>query len=551
MKKIIYIIGLITIMLMPSCSDVLDLTPTDRYAESLVWQDENLLKMYVNEQYTGICNNSNYYQIMYFSDDNFAKYNGGSVNIIRENILTSDNVNSLSNILRTWDDSYRYIQNINAFFKNIDSSPVDAEVKKTLTAEIKFVRAYIYAKLIWAYGGVPIIEEVYDISSDWSQVKRKSWEECVAYIIKDLDDVITALPDRPAVRNRASGNAARALKARVLLYHASKLNNPNNDMQRWQDAADAAEDLFDKGYTLATDYRTMFIDVNCSEFILCKEFNETSSTNFTFIMGVAGDNGRAWVTPSLNLVDAYETTDGEIPVIDSELGTVNPKSMYDPANPFANRDPRFYASVYYNGAQFRDRKIEIYKDVSTDPPTYSKDLNSQDASMTGYYLRKFIEEDLGIAETRHYTGPFPLFRLSEMYLNYAEAQYHLGNEDLAREYINKIRGRESVKMPAITDTGEKLLERIYHERFIELAFEGHRYFDVRRWKIADKTETTHIMGHEITKEKDGKFTYKRYKLTQDSRKDEWKDAFYRLPIHYSEIQKSKNSLEQNPGYDLK
>jgi hypothetical protein len=138
-----------------------------------------------------------------------------------------------------------------------------------------------------------------------------------------------------------------------------------------------------------------------------------------------------------------------------------------------------------------------------------------------------------------------------MYLNYAEAQYHLGNEDIAREYINKIRSREGVKMPPVTATGQALLDKIYHERNIELAFEGHRYFDVRRWKIAEKTETTHIMGHEIIKNGDGSFTYNRYRLTQESRKNEWKDAFYRLPIPYSEIQKSNNSLEQNPGYEFK
>jgi hypothetical protein len=521
---------------------VLDITPTDRYPDPLVWQDENLLKMYVNEQYSGICTQANYYEIMFFGDEGFSKYNRGGSNITRENILTADNVGGISSILNVWNSSYKCIYNINVFFKNIGESPVDETVKAELTAEIKFIRAYLYAKLIWAYGGVPIIEEVYDISSDWSQVKRNTWDECVDYIIKDLDDVIAFLPDKPAVRNRAGGNAARALKSRVLLYDASLLNNPSNDKQRWQRAADAAEALFDKGYTLATDYRKMFIDIDCSESIFCKEFNETYYSQLTFQLGTAGDNGVAWITPSVNIVDAYETVDGEIPVTNSELGSVNPNSMYDPADPYANRDPRFYASIHYNGSDFGNRKIETF--------TGGYDVSNQDATLTGYYIRKFIEEDQGISQTRHYTAPFLLFRLSEIYLNYAEAQYHLGNEDLAREYINKIRDREGVKMPPVTATGEALLEKIYHERYIELAFEGHRYFDVRRWKIAEKTETTHIMGHEIIKNNDGTFTYNRYRLTQESRKNEWKEAFYRLPIEFSEIQKSNKSLEQNPGYEI-
>lgn len=543
MKNITFLASLIYIMLLSSCSDVLDITPTDKYPDPLVWQDENLLKMYVNEQYNGICNKDNYYEIMYFSDDNFCKYNRGGVNIVRDNILTADNVGSISNILNTWDNSYKFIQSINVFFQNIENSSLDEDMKKTLIGEMKFIRAFIYAKLIWSYGGVPIIKEVYTTNSDWSLVERSSWDDCVTYILTDIEDAISALPDRPEVRNRASANAARALKARVLLYDASPLNNPDNNKQKWQKAADAAKDLFDKGYTLATDYRKMFLDVNCSEYILAKEFNETYASKMTFWMGPAGDNGRAWVTPSLNIVDQYETIDGEIPVTNSESGSVNPNSMYDPADPYVKRDPRFYASVYYNGATFREREIETY--------TGGYDMINQDATMTGFYLRKFIEEEVGIIEDKNYTTPFPLFRLTEMYLNYAEAQYHLGNEAEAREYINKIRDRESVKMPFITESGQDLLDRIYHERFIELAFEGHRFYDVRRWKIAEKTETCHIMGVKITKEDDGTFKYERYKLTPESRKTDWKNAYYRLPINFSEIQKSNNSLTQNSGYELK
>lgn len=543
MKKITYLLGFIYLISLCSCSDVLDITPTDKYPGPLVWEDENLLRMYVNEQYSGIANKDNYYEIMYFSDDNFCKYNRGGVNIIRDNILTADNVGGISNILQSWQNSYKFVQNINVFFQNIDSSPLKEEVKKELIAEMKFIRAYIYAKLIWSYGGVPLIDEVYDINSDWSQVKRSSYDDCVDYILKQLEDVISTLPDRPTTRNRASANAARALKSRVLLYAASPLNNPADDKQKWQKAAEAAADLFNKGYALATDYRKMFLDVNCSEFILAKEFSETYESKLTLWIGPAGENGRAWITPSLNIVDAYETVDGEIPVINSETGEVNPNSMYDPADPYINRDPRFYASIYYNGSTYKDRQIETY--------TGGYDMISVDATMTGFYLRKFMEEEIGVIEDKKYTTPFPLFRLSEIYLNYAEAQYHLGNESLAREYVNKIRDREGVKMPPVTESGEALLNRIYHERFIELAFEGHRYFDVRRWKIADKTESTHIMGFEITKETDGSFSHKRYSLTPSSRKTDWKDAFNRLPIAYSEIQKSNNSLEQNTGYELK
>ena len=166
MKKIIYLVSITWIMLLSSCSDVLDITPTDRYPDPAVWQDENLLKMFVNEQYSGICTKDNYYKIMYFGDDIFSKYNEGGCDLIRENILTADNVGSLNNILHVWDNSYKFIHNINVFFNNIGESSIDDSVKKELIAEMKFIRAYIYAKLIWAYGGVTFIEEAFDIKSD-------------------------------------------------------------------------------------------------------------------------------------------------------------------------------------------------------------------------------------------------------------------------------------------------------------------------------------------------------------------------------------------------
>lgn len=406
-----------------------------------------------------------------------------------------------------------------------------------MIGEMKFIRAFIYFRLIRSYGGVPIIEEVFDINSDWSGVKRNSYDECVDYIIKDLDEVITVLPDRPSERNRASANAARALKSRVLLYAASPLNNPSNDREKWQKAADAAKELFDKGYSLSDNYRDMFFDVTNDEYIFAKEYSETYSHWAGRNTASPGDGGLGFATPTQNMVDAYETIDGEIPILDTKTGEVNPNSIYDPKNPYKNRDPRFYDCIYYNGStSIEGRVVETYQDGA--------DMQTQDMTLTGYYLRKFVDESEPVSESYHYTMPYPFFRLAEIYLNYAEAEYHLGNEDVAREYVNKVRARKSVNMPPIDETGSTLLERIYHERQIELAFEGHRFFDLRRWRIADKNP---LYGLIINKTEDG-FSYERFMVSLASRETDWKDAFFLLPIHYQEIQKSNNSLEQNPGY---
>ena len=537
MKKL-YIGFACSILLLSSCSDILDINPSDSYSDPVVWQDQNLIKMFVNDRYNTLGNKGNFYLQPFYSDEVYQKYNDGGCDVIRENILTSDNIGGVNDIMHYWKTGYGCIRDLNTYFQNIKTSGVSEDFKKETTAEIKFLRAYTYARLIWAYGGVPIIEEAFTINSDWSKVTRNTYAECVAYILKDLDEVIATLPARPKDRNRASANAARALKARVLLYDASPLNNPTNDKAKWQKASDAAKELFDKGYTLCDDYRTMFLDPGNTEYIFAREFSETYSHNRDAVFASPADGGRGWGTPTQNMVDAYEMTNGELPVTNSKTGEVNPASKYNPADPYTDRDPRFYDCIYYNGSESRDGRIV---------ETFQKgaDMLTQDMTMTSFYMRKFLDESLGIVSSNyHYTAPFPYFRLAEMYLNYAEAEYNLGHEDVAREYVNKVRARKSVNMPAVTDSGEKLQQRIRNERRIELAFEGHRFFDLRRWKTPDNAP---LIGTII--EKDGNnYSYRRYTLSLESRENGWKDAFYLLPIQYSEIQKSNKSLEQNPGY---
>lgn len=197
--------------------NALDIIPSDSYSDPVVWQDQNLIKMYVNDQYNALVGQDNFYRYSFFSDEVYQKYNDEGCNYIRENILTSDNVGSVSDVLNYWNTGYGYLHKVNMFFENIESSRVDEEFKNTMINEMKFIRAFIYFRLIRSYGGVPIIKEVYDINSDWSNVKRNTYNECVEYIISDLDDVIANLPDRPSERNRVGANAARALKSRVLL----------------------------------------------------------------------------------------------------------------------------------------------------------------------------------------------------------------------------------------------------------------------------------------------------------------------------------------------
>lgn len=238
---IVYIVSAMSLL---TACDALDITPSDSYSDPVVWQDQNLIKMFVNDQYGALVGQDNFYRYSFFSDEVYQKYNDEGCNYVRENILTSDNIGAVGEILHFWKAGYKYIHNVNTFFTNIETAKVDEDFKKTMIGEMKFIRAFIYFRLIRSYGGIPIIEDAYDINSDWSDVKRNTYDECVDYIIKDLNDVIATLPDQPGERNRASANAARALKSRVLLYSASALNNPENKKEKWQLASDAAKDLF-------------------------------------------------------------------------------------------------------------------------------------------------------------------------------------------------------------------------------------------------------------------------------------------------------------------
>lgn len=542
MKKVILI--LIAYLLSGSCkNDILDITPTDRLSETAVWNDPALVQLFINAQYnalqSGFDNNPNNvtYDIQYFCDDSYSQFDRGGYQAIAKGTLTSSSVGGLSAYFNYWNTGYSAIRNFNIFFQKIDNVPASEDVKTQMIAEVKLLRAFVYAKLIWNYGGVPIIDKAFALDETLTGATRNTYDECVAYILKDLNDAINVLPDQQTGDDlgRASADAARALKSRVLLYYASPYNNPSNIQSRWQDASDAALELINSNrYSLYNDFHGLFIGDANNEAIFSRYYSTDVSHDVGYYCGPIGSGGLGHKIPSQTLVDAFEMSNGVIPVIN---GTINPdpNNTYDPNNPYVNRDPRFYATVLYNGAPYKDRTIQPYAGGA--------DFTGNDATPTGYYLYKFIDQNLPNAANTPYTYPWHYFRLAEIYLNYAEAQYNLGNEDHARLYVNKVRQR--VNMPDITETGSTLFDRIVHERQVELAMEGLRYYDVRRWEIAPQTENRSIQGMQIIRNGDGSFTYNRLNLLPRV----WDDKFYLLPIARQEVLSSEGSLIQNPGYE--
>lgn len=541
MKKYIYIqLCLIFALLCTSCNDFLDRKPLDKMTEDDVFNDDALLAAYVNACYNAYPTGFEEAMMSSTTDETYTRHGKESSIIVSKGEMTPDNITTFDagrfSNFNYWEKAYEYLRNINIFFEKIDGANVSKDLKSRLTGEMEFVRAFIYSNLIWRFGGVPIVTHSFTLGDNNYSLPRNSYDECVDYIISDLNDAINRLPAKMEGENsgRASADACKALKARVLLYAASPLNNPNNDKSKWEKARDASLEVINlPGYELAKDYRSLFLEDN-KEVIFKREYTKANGHRMNLFNSPNGYDGWGGNCPLQNIVDDYEMkSTGKKP---AEEG-----SGYDPKNPYQGRDPRFYASILYNGAMYRGRPVEVFIPKGKD--SSQGDIGSWNTSLTGYYLYKFMDENQSLSETN--TQPWIFFRLAEFYLNYAEAEFYLGNEEECRDAINRVRNRESVKMPAVIESGDQLLEKLRNERRIELAFENHRYFDLRRWRIAEVYENIDAKGIEVVKKDDGTFSYN--PITVLERK--FLPQHYLLPIPRSEIIKSNNSLTQNPYYN--
>lgn len=522
----------------------LELTPLDKISEADTWKDPALIQLYVNACYNVMLHGFSQDLLPSACDDAFNIHGYGNFSIVQKGELTADNVTDLSSKINYFDFAYDYIHTINIFFTKIDAAPGEQAFKNSTTGEMKFLRAYIYANLIWRYGGVPIIKKVFGLHDDFT-VARASYDDCVKFIISELDEASKLLPaDQPEnQKGRASANACLALKSRVLLYAASPLNNPSHNNQKWQAAADAAAALLDKGYQLNAGYQQTFLQDN-QEVIFARYFTQANNTNFNLEQGRNGSNGWMSQNPTQNIVNAYEmVATGKQPYIVNPDGTLtlNPGSGYDPTHPYQGRDPRFDASIIHDGTIWAGRETQTFHG-GMDSPESSSGYN---ASLTSYGYKKFLVEDIPPSgSTVKPTNPWIFFRYAEILLNYAEAEFELGNEATARRYLNLVRSRPSVHMPDVTDAGEALRARIYNERRVELAFEEHRFFDVRRWKIANVVLNQPLLRMDIVRASNGTKTYTIKKL-QDSK---FMDKHYLIPFPRAEVDKSLGALPQNTGY---
>ena len=401
-------------------------------------------------------------------------------------------------------------------------------------AEAHVARAYYYSELAKMYGGVPIVESHVD---DGTMIARSTYDEVVAYVVNEIDTYKDSLAinwdDFTDREGRFTLGVALAIKARTLLYAASPLHNPSNDVKKWEAAAAAANELItntDLNYSLADNYGNYFIGANpltSPETIYAvrrSQSNNMEKNNYP----IATQGGKSGATPTHNLVAAYEY-----------IGTP------DPQNPYANRDPRLTASVVTNGSTWNGRVIDQAAG-GTD------DMANANASKTGYYLKKFLTDNLNLTQGQVAQHNWVAYRWGEVLLNYAEAMNEAYGPDAvpagftmsARQALQQVRDRASTKLPRVIATDkDSFREAVKHERRVELAFEDHRYWDLLRWKDAMDVLNKPVLGVDITRKGDGW----NYTVVEVATRTFYEQHYY-LPFLRSEIENSNNTLEQNPNY---
>ena len=553
----IYISAAISIAFtLSSCNGFLDREEDSFIDKTATFDSYNRTKQYLTYAYTLLPDGLNRFsrEAMLASATDDAEFAIESAEIQQFN---NGSWNALNNPDDVWNRYYSGISKCctlleNTNHVNLDISRLDPDKQveyanslkdiRMWRAEARFLRAYFHFELLKRYGPIPIVTSTLSINGNYENTPRPTMKEVVDFIAKECDiaaDTLELTPWRNVndAFGRATKGAALALKSRLLLYAASPLYvdfgdtneaNKPTDVALWKLAANAAKAVIDLNqYELASSYGDLFKnDFQNKEYIFVRRYAANSDfekSNFPVSFG-----GKGGTNPSQNLVDDYEMLDG------------TPFDWNDPAKaaqPFENRDARLGATILMNMAPFKGKKVATYPEGADASP-------NPNATKTGYYLRKFLNEDVNIQTGGSSSGHVvPLFRLAEIYLNYAEALNECDptNPDIAL-YLNKVRNRAS--LPNVSALSQEQMRAvIQHERRVELAFEEHRSWDVRRWKIASSTLGAPLMGVQIERKPLGGYTYMPVKVEQRV----FQPKMYWYPIPQSEVLKLKQ-WKQNNGW---
>ena len=553
---------LFAFLLLTSCADL-------DYTEETT-RDEEWTFTYFNEGIKGLV--SGVYAQVYNNEfaSNSAYFLAGATDEAQY-ALEAGNVNSYVNggwspanpFDRTWTKSYTAIADANMFLEKLDEADIsdweqNPEYSKWVSQlelfpyELRFLRAYFYFELFKTYGDVPLVTTTLT-NAQANSVKRTPADEIVKFIVEECDAVAPYLPvtyetEVGSEVGRATRVAAAALKARTLLYAASPLHNPTGDKTKWAKAAEACKYVLDNaanwGLSLSAYGSLWGHDAFYNkELIFGLGRGDDSDNGNVFEKAnypVGVENGSSGNCPTQSLVDQYEYQDNGETFGERHPGNID-LNLQDP---YEGLDPRFALTVVKNGDEWpsngaQKKVMETFVGGFNGAPKYG-------ATPTSYYLRKYVDGAcVTTADNQTYRRhTWIVFRLGEFYLDYAEAVFNAtGSANdatygmTANEAINVLRNRADIQMPEFTEDGDAWVKRYERERLVELAFENHRFWDVRRWKKGAQYFKT-IQAATISPS---------LVLTRSTITRQWDEKYNFYPIPQSELIKNPN-LTQNPGW---
>lgn len=542
-------------VILPGCNQYLDMNPTDRLSDKMVWQNKESVELYVNGFYPYI----NIYGAFGGGDSQVGLTEGLTETLKYGSMVPGTHV-GFANIvayadggmsaptasfhLGMWDQLYNRIRRVNEFLYGLDKygENLDEETLLRFEAEARFFRAFLYFQLIKRSGDVIIYDE--DMSKISRSTPLSTEEQGWDMVQDDLDFASLHLPVSwsGADVGRVTKGAAYAMQSRAMLY-----------AERWQAAKDAADQVFlldiyelMPGLT-ADQYKKAFTSVQNGNTESILEFNymQQGGPNHRFDHyfspggDVPGIGGRA--TPTQEMVESYEKATGgfvDWSVWHNEDGTTQ-------TPPYDQLEVRFHASILYNGAMWKGREIETFVNGVDGYASFKDDPNPSGRSTTGYYLRKLVDESHIDLNSQNSTQPWISIRLAEVYLNRAEAAFRLNNPGQANSDLRTV--RERVGLPYSDKSGDDLFEAIRQERKIELAYEGHLYWDMRRWRLAHieyDGPGSRVHGLKIVKE-GAIYTY--FYVDCDKQDRSFEEKMYRIPLPETELM-NNTAVEQYPEW---
>ena len=602
MKKII--ITLFTnILLFGSCVDFLDKKPLDLISDSDVWDDRALIEAYLSDLYyqmaffanesPGVGMNGDAYYPCYFinhvSDEGIAQWRDFADGMRATNFKYG-NLKIEGGLLEWW--GYGPVRNINRFIEKVPESPLNEEIKSVRLAEARFLRAFSYFAMVKRYGGIPLITKAQTLDTPEEELypKRDKEEAVYDFIISELDDIADDLPETLDGRDlgRATKYAALALKCRAALYAGSIARYGNVQLDGvvglpaekangyYQTAYEASNKILQSGkfrlYNEDADktknFRNLFLVKNNSEVIFAKRHNDSNGVNeagngwgldFMQCPRPQGWNRGNFDGPYLELAEEFEYIDGRSGKLDRNAVQQGLWTMEDL---WKDKDPRFFATIYTQNTPWKGDKLEFYKGLLLrDGTIHTVDSyegvlanGDQDVDGTCFGVMKYLNEshdNMAGTQSAWATSDqdWQIFRLAEIYLNLAEAADELGKADEALSAINKVRERAGIVLLQSVDR-----EKIRHERKVELAFEGHRYWDLRRWRTAVKDLSREFSGIRYVLDYNSHIaSNEKYKIIIVDKIDgevnmpAFREENYYLPIT---LRRTSNnpSMVENPGY---